>query len=68
MGNVSYHSVTVNKVPNNYSRKQDNIEWQQQRGIFLLPERNMNSYKACSLSGINTKHYELDQLVSARGH
>jgi predicted O-methyltransferase YrrM len=35
MDNVSYHLVTVNKAPNNSSRKQDIIEWLQQKGNYF---------------------------------
>jgi predicted O-methyltransferase YrrM len=35
MDNVSYHLVTVNKAPNNSSRKQDITEWLQQRGNYF---------------------------------
>jgi hypothetical protein len=37
MGNASYHLVTLNKVPNNSSRKQDISEWLQHREIYFPP-------------------------------
>jgi hypothetical protein len=69
MDNASYHSVTLNKVPNTSAKKQDIIDWLEQKQIqFSKTETRAELLKRVLPCRHDTKTYDLDQLANESRH